>query len=137
MSSIIRKQDFCICENSGADQLSHVQGNQAADQYPCCRYIDSTIPLLPILKFQLLAILCDYTAWFLSDLFGNPEDRFSCDTALIRKWACLHTLQHMEVEKNRIWLSLQWITLAIVIYCFLWISLRKVHFYLENCLQTV
>ena len=41
----MRKPDFCICENKDADQL---RGNHEADQRRCFRYIDSTIPLLPI-----------------------------------------------------------------------------------------
>ena len=28
-------------------------------------------------NFKLLAFFCDYTGWFMSDLVGNPEDRFS------------------------------------------------------------
>ena len=40
----MRKPDFCICENKGADQL---RSNRAADQHLCFSYIDSTIPLLP------------------------------------------------------------------------------------------
>ena len=48
MSSIVRKQAFCICENKDADQL---RGNREADQRLCFRYIDSTIPLL--LKYKI------------------------------------------------------------------------------------
>ena len=66
------KPDFCICENKDADQL---RGNRKADQRLCFRYTDSTIPLLP------LAIFCGYTAQFVSDLVGNPEDRFSHNKA--------------------------------------------------------
>ena len=44
MSRVVRKQDFCICENKDADQL---RGNLEADQRLCFRYIESTIPLLP------------------------------------------------------------------------------------------
>ena len=42
MSCVIRKPDFCICENKEADQL---RGNCEADQHLCFRYRDSTIPL--------------------------------------------------------------------------------------------
>ena len=38
MSLIMRKPDFCICENKDADR--------EADQRLCFRYMDSTIPLL-------------------------------------------------------------------------------------------
>ena len=41
MSRIMRKLDFCICENKGADQL---HGYHAAGQRLCFRYIDRTIP---------------------------------------------------------------------------------------------
>ena len=43
MSRIMRKPDFCLCENKGADQL---RSNCEADQRLCFRYLDSTIPLL-------------------------------------------------------------------------------------------
>ena len=43
MSRIMRKRDFCLCENKGADQL---RGNREADQRLCFRYTDSTISLL-------------------------------------------------------------------------------------------
>ena len=39
----MRKPAFCICENKDTDQLC---SNCAADQRPCFRYTDSTIPLL-------------------------------------------------------------------------------------------
>ena len=65
----MRKPAFCICENKDADQL---RGNREADQRPCFPYKDSTIPL---------AIFCGCTARFMSDLVGNPEDRFSQNEA--------------------------------------------------------
>ena len=71
----MRKPDFRICENKDADQL---RGNREADQRLCFRYTDSTIPLLP--KSEILgplAIFYGCAAWFVSDLVGNPEDRFS------------------------------------------------------------
>ena len=65
----MRKPAFCICENKDTDQL---------------RYIDRTVSLLSKFKiFKHLAIFCGYTARFVSDLVGNPEDRFSCDAAHI------------------------------------------------------
>ena len=39
----MRKPNFCICENKGADQLC---GNRTTDQRLCFRYTDRTIPLL-------------------------------------------------------------------------------------------
>ena len=44
LSRVVRKPDFCISENKGADQL---RGNREADQRLCFRYTDSAIPLLP------------------------------------------------------------------------------------------
>ena len=67
----MRKPDFCLCENKGADQL---HSNCEADQHLCFRNTDSTISLL----LKLLAWLCDCTCRFLSDLVENPEDWFSC-----------------------------------------------------------
>ena len=43
LSRIVRKPDFCLGENKGADQL---RGNREADHRLCFRYSDSTIPLL-------------------------------------------------------------------------------------------
>ena len=48
MSHVVRKPDFCICENKDADQL---RGNREDDQRLCFRYTDSTIPLLP--KYEI------------------------------------------------------------------------------------
>ena len=73
----MRKPDFCICENKDADQL---RGNREADQRLCFRYTDSTIPLLP----KPLAIFCSCTARLVSDLVGNPEDRFSQNEAQMK-----------------------------------------------------
>ena len=76
MSNVMRKPAFCICVNKGADQL---RGNRTADQLLCFCYIDSTInPSTPSIRnFKPLAIFCDCTARFVSDLVGNPKDRFS------------------------------------------------------------
>ena len=46
------------------------------------RFIDTTISL----HFKPLAILCDCTARFVSDLVGNLEDRFSHSEAHIKKF---------------------------------------------------
>ena len=76
----MRKPDFCIWENKGAVQL---RSNCAADQCLCFHYINSTIPLLP--KSEILSLwlyspvrLSDL---FVSDLVGNPKERFSPDAA--------------------------------------------------------
>ena len=39
----MRKSEFCLCENKGADQL---RSNCEADQRLCFRYTDSTTPIL-------------------------------------------------------------------------------------------
>ena len=44
MSRVLRKTDFCQCENKDADQL---RSNCKADQRLCFRYTDNTIHLLP------------------------------------------------------------------------------------------
>ena len=44
LSLVMRKPDFCICENKDADQL---HGYHEADQRLCFHYTNSTIPLLP------------------------------------------------------------------------------------------
>ena len=71
----MRKPDFCLCENKGADQLrSNCEGGQRL----CFRYRDSTISLLlKIRNFKLLSCFFDCTDRFVSDLVGNPEDRSS------------------------------------------------------------
>ena len=51
MSRIVRKRDYCLCENKGADQL---RSNCEADQRLCFRYSDSTIPLL--LKSEISSV---------------------------------------------------------------------------------
>ena len=51
LSRIVRKRDYCLCENKGADQL---RSNCEADQRLCFRYSDSTIPLL--LKSEISSV---------------------------------------------------------------------------------
>ena len=73
----MRNPAFCICENKDADQL---RGNREADQRLCFRYTDRTIPLPPKYK---ISSFCGCTARFVSDLVGNPRDRFSHNEAHI------------------------------------------------------
>ena len=74
------KPAFCICENKDADQL---RGDREADQRLCFRYTDSAIPLLSKSEISSLQpSLCGCTAWFVWDLVGNPEDRFSHEAHL-------------------------------------------------------
>ena len=81
MSSVMRKPGFCISKNKYADQLC---GHCAADQFLCFRYIDRTVPLLPKSEISsLLPFFNGCTVQFVSDLVGNPKDKFSCDAAHI------------------------------------------------------
>ena len=50
LSRVVRKWDFCLCENKGADQL---RDNCEADLQLCFCYKDSTLPLL--LKYEILS----------------------------------------------------------------------------------
>ena len=79
MSRVVRKPDFCICENKDADQL---RGDREADQRLCFRYIDSTLWSTSYIRnFKPLAGLYGCTARFVLDLVGNPEDRLSQNEA--------------------------------------------------------
>ena len=49
MSRVIRKPDFCLCENKGADQLC---SNCTADKRLCFGYSGSTIPLIHVPKSE-------------------------------------------------------------------------------------
>ena len=79
----MRKPAFCLCENKDADQL---RGNREADQRLCFRYTDITIALLS--KSEISSLLTSSvtggTAQFVSDLVGNPEDRFSQNEAHLK-----------------------------------------------------
>ena len=74
MSHVMRKLDFCLCENKGADQL---RSNCEADQSLCFalhgQYNSSSTY---ILNFEPLSIYCACKTCFLSDLFGNHIIRF-------------------------------------------------------------
>ena len=74
----MRNPASCICKNKDADQL---RGNHEADQCLCfaIRIVQSRYLLNP--KFQASSYLCGCTARFVSDLVGNPEDRFSHNEA--------------------------------------------------------
>ena len=71
----MRKPDFCICGNKGADQL--INAFVFASQI-----VQSLYFLNP--KFQVSSyLLWLYTARFVYDMVENPEDMFSHDTANI------------------------------------------------------
>ena len=70
MCCIVRKQDFCLCENKAADQL---RSNCEADQHLSVHYMDGTLPLLPKVCF----VVCDNG---FSQIFydcSNVEEIFS------------------------------------------------------------
>ena len=79
MSNVKRIPDFCTSENKGADQLHghRAAGNRAADQRLCLHCIASTIHLL-----STSDIPSSLAIQLMSDLVGNPEDRFSCKLRL-------------------------------------------------------
>ena len=51
----MRNPAFCICENKNADQL---RGDREADQRLCCRYTDTTIPILHKYEISSLQPSC-------------------------------------------------------------------------------
>ena len=67
----MRNTPFCICENKD----DHTTNQQIF------RYIDCIIPLLHKSQISRLDTVCCCTARFVSDLVGNPEDRFCRDEA--------------------------------------------------------
>ena len=88
LSHCIRKPTKCLGENKGADQL---RSNCEADQCLCFRYMDNNFFFLlsKFQNFQLLAIFCDCTAWFVSDLVGSPNCWFS------------HAQKHLSFKKMK------------------------------------
>ena len=92
----MRKTDFCIGENKGADQL---RSNCEADQRLCFGYMDSTIPLLLTTEISM----CNCTGRFVSDLVGNPEDRFSRVTAhFVWLFQILPAMPLLSVQTNSV-----------------------------------
>ena len=70
----MRKPDFCLGGNKGADQL---RGNREADQRLCFRYTDSIFPLLLISEISSFYPASETVQPGLCRIVGNPEDRFS------------------------------------------------------------
>ena len=97
----MRKPDFRICENKDADQL---RGNREADQRLCFRYIDSTIPLLPIYEFQVSSHL----VWLHSPVCvgpgRKPEDLFSQNEAHRSTEICAQML--CNIYRKGLWILL-------------------------------
>ena len=96
----MRKSTICICENEDVDQLC---SNCTADQRLCFRHTDSTIPLLFISKgFKLLALRCDCTAWFVSDLVGNTNCWFSHSQASYYDARCISAVASLACYVTRL-----------------------------------
>ena len=90
----MRKPAFCICENKAADQLC---GNRTADQRLCFRYKDVQSLFFLNPKFKPPTIFCGCTDRFVSDLVGDPEDRFSHNKAHIEAGGIIRILHECEV----------------------------------------
>ena len=81
----MRKPDFCLGKNKGADQL---RGNCEADQHLCFRYSDSTIPLLPKSEIQASSLflrLCRPVCVGRGQRPGRPVFLHRGSTRTIRK----------------------------------------------------
>ena len=81
----MRKPTICLCENKDADQMC--SSKCIADQRQCSFHTDSTNTQ----SFKLLALCCDCTAWFVSDLVGNPN----C-------WFLMHMLNYVTILLNMV-----------------------------------
>ena len=87
MSFVMRKPAFCICKNKKRRSASRISAF-----FFCCT--DSTIPLHNKSK---ISILCGCTAWFVSDLVGNPKDQFSHNKAQM-----VHIMITSSVDSKRL-----------------------------------
>ena len=90
----MRKLDYCVCKNKGADQLC---SNCTADQCLCFCYSHSTI-LLPVKSSMTVqAGLCQ-------EMVGNREDRFS---RVVAQWVFMFLNNRLILQqKLRIWFYL-------------------------------
>ena len=77
LSRVLRKPDFCICENK--TQISFPVTAQLISTFVFTTQIVQSTYFLQNLK--PLAILCGCTAWFVWGMVGNPEARFSHNEA--------------------------------------------------------
>ena len=79
------KSAFCICENKDADQLC---SNCTTDQRLCFATQIELFRYFLNPKFPASSYLCWYSL-VVSDLVGNPEDRFSCVVAHVLSYSFL------------------------------------------------
>ena len=91
------KLTFYLCENKDADQLC---GNREADQRLCFRYMARQSSSSYLRNFDPLALLCGCTAWFVSELVGNPENRYSHNEA--HMLSVLHAKDFYVVLNNSV-----------------------------------
>ena len=78
----MRKPEFCLCKNKGADQLC---SNCTADQCFCFSlhaYYNSSATYNQ--TFKIVILFCDCTDQFVPDLVVNPKDRLSRVAAFYR-----------------------------------------------------
>ena len=71
LSHIMRKPDFCICENKAVDQLTMKLISAIVF---ATKIVQSLYFLNP--HFKPLAIFCKFTAWLVSDQVGNQNIGF-------------------------------------------------------------
>ena len=81
MNHVMRKTDFCICENRGTDQ--QLCSNCIADQCLCCHFIDRST-FFSYLKFQASSLFSDCT-----DLVRNPRPVLSSRSSFRLPEQCL------------------------------------------------
>ena len=79
----MRKPAFCICKTK--TQISFGVTAKLNSAFVFATRKGLSLYFLYIRNFKPLAILCGCTAWFVSDLVGNPEDRFSHNEAHIQE----------------------------------------------------
>ena len=84
LGRVMRKPDFSLCENKGADQLC---SNCTADQHLCFCYISSSIRNL-----KLLGCFCDCTGWLCWTWSETPKTVFSHAVAHLIYHACFDTM---------------------------------------------
>ena len=77
MSLVMRKPAFCICKNKDADQLRSITAQLISAFVFGIRIVIFLFYLNMEFQATYHLLGTDDTAWFVSDLFGNPEDRFS------------------------------------------------------------
>ena len=102
----MKKPVFIISEQKGADQPAHLRSLISAFVVRC---LDSIISLVSISQISRLASLYSWAGWFVSDLVGNPEDRFSCDEAQFLECLLINTPCHREQLSHLMTKSTKWL----------------------------